>query len=65
MEDHRHAEAEDRNPEPVDFIPPATDKDDLGNEETTPLDSGAATSDGEGLDDEVHRDSDNDEDPDV
>ncbi|KAJ8436354.1 hypothetical protein Cgig2_009919 [Carnegiea gigantea] len=63
VEDRRQAQAEDRNLELVDFTPSATDKDDLGNKETTPLDSGAATSDGEGHDDEEQADSNNDEDP--
>ncbi|KAJ8441163.1 hypothetical protein Cgig2_024892 [Carnegiea gigantea] len=39
----------------VDFIPPATDEGDLGNEETTPPDGGAASSDGKGQEDEVRR----------
>ncbi|KAJ8422192.1 hypothetical protein Cgig2_011944 [Carnegiea gigantea] len=57
--------AEGRNPELVDFIPPATDKDNLGDEETTPLDGGAASSDGESREDEAHGDSDDDEDLDI
>ena len=37
VEDCRQAPAEGQNPELVDFIPPATDEDDLGVEETTPF----------------------------
>jgi len=49
----------------VDFIPPATDEDDLGDEETMPLDGGAASSDGEGREDKAYGDSNDDEDPDI
>ena len=65
VEDHHQAEVKGRNPELVDFIPPATDEDDLSDGETTPLDGGAATSDGEGHDDAAHRDNDDYEDPDT
>ncbi|KAJ8426990.1 hypothetical protein Cgig2_033848 [Carnegiea gigantea] len=54
-----------QNPKLLDFIPPVTDEDDLGDEETTPLDGRAATSDGEGHEDEAHRDSNDDGDQDV
>ena len=47
----------------MDFIPLTTDKGDLGDEETTPLDGGAASSDGEGH--EAYGDSDDDEDLDI
>jgi len=65
VEDHRQAPAEGQNPELVDFIPPATNKDDLGDKETTPFDGGAATTNGEGHEDHEHGDSDDDEDPGV
>ncbi|KAJ8428851.1 hypothetical protein Cgig2_003399 [Carnegiea gigantea] len=64
-EDLRQAQAKGRNLELVDFIPLATDDGDLGDEETTLLDGGAATSDGEGHEDEAHGDIDDDEDSDI
>ena len=65
IEDHRQARAEGKNPELVDFIPPALDEDGMGNaEDTVPLDDEAATHDVD--DDEVvaHEASD-DEDPSI
>ena len=49
----------------MDFSLPLTDEDDLGDKETTPLDSEAATPDDEGNEAAVLEDSDNDEDPDI
>jgi len=65
VEDHRQLLVEGRNCERVDVIPPAIDEDDLGEEETTHLDGRATTSDGEGHEDEAHRGSNDDKDPDV
>ncbi|KAJ8420750.1 hypothetical protein Cgig2_028483 [Carnegiea gigantea] len=48
IEDHRQACAEVKNPELVDFIPPALDEDGLGNaEDTVPLDDEAVIDDGD------------------
>ena len=49
----------------VDFNPPATDEDGLGNEKTTSLGDKASTPDGEGYEEKVHETSENDEDLDV
>ena len=46
VEDHRLAHAKRRNPELVEFNPPVTNKDGLGDEETTPLDGEARSPDG-------------------
>jgi len=48
IEDHRQAQAEGHNPELVDFNPPTIDEDGPGDEETMPLESVAATPNGEG-----------------